>query len=89
MNFRRAFILVIMDVLLLTELTFAIWWSHIDPEAVTSRFLQVFVPSATVTVVGIWWALKRWAPKRAALPGTPDHQSWQPVQLFGSQEFPE
>ena len=88
MDFRRGFILLIMDVLLVAELTFAIWWAHFEPAAISWRFVQVFVPAAALTVLATRLAFKRWAPKvkvsrEEALPtalaaGEPLRRSGQP-----------
>jgi hypothetical protein len=86
MEFRRAVILIVMDVLLLTELTFAIWWAHFEPEAISLRFLQVFLPPFAVTIVGTRLALWRWAPKITVSPEEAGRQPWSPVSLFGALE---
>jgi hypothetical protein len=81
MNFRRLTILAVMDILLLTELTLGIWWSHFEPAAIAWRFGQVFVPCALVTVLVARWALRRWAPEHLPAPG---ERPWRPVGLFGA-----
>ena len=81
MDFRRLAILVVMDILLLTELTLGIWWGHFEPAEITWRFCQVFVPCALATVLVARWALRRWAPERLPTPG---ERPWRPVDLFGA-----
>jgi hypothetical protein len=81
MDFRRLAILAVMDVLLLTELTLGIWWSHFEPAAIAWRFSQVFMPSALSTVMVARWALRRWAPERLPAAG---ERPWRPVGLFGA-----
>jgi hypothetical protein len=86
MDFRRAVILIVMDVLLLTELTFAIWWAHFEPEAITLRFMQVFLPPFVLTIVATRLALWRWAPKVTVSAEEAGCQPWCPVSLFGVLE---
>ena len=81
MDFRRLAILAVMDILLLTELTLGIWWSHFEPAEIAWRFSQVFVPCALVTVLVARWALRRWAPERPPAPG---ERPCRPVGLFGA-----
>jgi len=81
MDFLRLTILAIMDILLLTELTLGIWWSHFAPAEIAWRFSQVFVPAALITVLLARWALRRWAPERPAAPG---ERPCGPVGLFGA-----
>ncbi len=85
MNFRRFFILLIMDVLLVAELTVAIWWAHFEPAEISWRFIQVFVPAAALTVLATRLAFKRWAPKRKVTREEAlANQPWRPVNLFGA-----
>lgn len=84
MSYRRALILAVMDVLLLAELTTAIWWGHLVPEEISWRFLQVFLPLAALTILGTRLAFKRWAPKQAAPAALDKGQTWRPVNLFGA-----
>lgn len=78
MDFRRVAILALMDLLLLVSLTTAIWWAHFDPQEISWRFLQVFMPSALVTVLLARYALRRFAPKREGA-----GRGLGPVGLFG------
>ncbi|MCF8034902.1 MAG: hypothetical protein K9K66_17105 [Desulfarculaceae bacterium] len=84
MDYRRGLILLIMDVLLLAELTVAIWWAHFEPAEISWRFMQVFLPPAVLTVVGTRIALKRWAPKKKVSHEAAANQPWRPVNLFGA-----
>lgn len=84
MDFRRALILLVMDILLLAELTFAIWWGHLVPAEISWRFLQVFAPAAGLTVFATRLAFKRWAPKRADAGSVEQEAPWRPVNLFGA-----
>jgi len=81
MNFWKLAIVAIMDILLLTELTLGIWWSHFEPAEIAWRFSQVFVPGALVTVLLARWALRRWAPE---CPATLGERPCRPVGLFGA-----
>ncbi|MBU1276406.1 MAG: hypothetical protein KJ720_13605 [Proteobacteria bacterium] len=83
MDFRRALILAVMDILLLSELTFAIWYAHFEMEVVAWRFLQVFLPPVILTILGTRWAFKRWAPKVKVTVEESANQPWRPVNLFG------
>ncbi|MCB2227062.1 MAG: hypothetical protein KQH53_10330 [Desulfarculaceae bacterium] len=84
MDFRRGLILLMMDVLLLAELTVAIWYAHFDRAEISWRFLQVFLPTAIPTIIGTRIALKRWAPKQKVSPEEAARQPWRPVNLFGA-----
>ncbi len=78
MDFRRLIIVALMDLLLLTSLTIAIWWAHFDASAVAWRFCQVFLPSALLTVLAARFVLRRFAPKQANA-----GRGLGPVGLFG------
>jgi len=84
MDLRRAAILIVMDILLLSELTFSIWWAHFEPALVTGRFLQAFLPPCALTLLGTYFAFKRWAPKVQVSTEEARCEPWRPVQLFGS-----
>jgi hypothetical protein len=84
MDFRRGLILAIMDILLLSELTFSIWYAHFEMEVVLWRFLQVFLPLVIVTILGTRWAFRRWAPKVKVTADEAARQPWRPVQMFGA-----
>ena len=84
MDFRRGLILLVMDVLLIAELTVAIWWAHFVPEEISWRFMQVFLPLAGLTVIGTKLAFRRWAPKQKAAAGSGEIRPWRPVSLFGA-----
>ena len=84
MDFRRALILLVMDVLIIAELTAAIWWAHFVPEEISWRFIQVFLPAAGVTILVTRFAFKRWAPKVKVSTGSGEAAPWRPVSLFGA-----
>lgn len=84
MNFRRAAILAVMDILLLAELCLAIWWGQREPAEIAWRFMQVFLPAAAATVLGTRWAFRRWAPKVKVSAEQAGRQPWRPVDLFGA-----
>jgi len=79
MDFRRVAIFVVMDGLLLAELTFCIWLAHFDPSTVAWTFLKWFLPLAAATALGARWALKRLPPKD----GQAASHKYRPVGLFG------
>lgn len=84
MNFTRALILAVMDLLLLSEMTFGIWYAHLDMSEVSWRFVQVFCPAALVTVLATRWAMKRWAPKTVVDDPEAARGPYRPVNLFGA-----
>jgi hypothetical protein len=51
MNPRQTMVVILVNVLLLAELTFSIYLGHQDPENMTSIFLRTFVPMVVCTLV--------------------------------------
>jgi hypothetical protein len=51
LDLRQKLVIVVMDLLLLGELTFSIYYSHLDPENMTIIFLKTFLPLAAGTVL--------------------------------------
>ncbi len=51
LDFRQKMVVALMDVLLLGELTFSIYFGHLDPENMTFIFLRTFLPLAAGTVL--------------------------------------
>jgi hypothetical protein len=52
LNGKQKMVVVIMDLLLLAELTYCIYAGHRNPDYMTAFFLRTFVPAAVATVVG-------------------------------------
>jgi hypothetical protein len=59
LNFRQKMVVLAMDVLLITELAFAMYLGHQDPENLTVIFLKTFAPAAAMTVLGSRWLIRR------------------------------
>jgi hypothetical protein len=55
-------VVVIMNLMLLAELTWAMYHGQQDPENLTAVFLRAFVPSAAATVVAARFLLRRLQP---------------------------
>lgn len=51
LNFKQRLVVVVMDVLLLTELTVCIYFAHQYQDDMTGIFLRSFIPAALITVV--------------------------------------
>ena len=51
LNFRQKVVVIIMDVLLLAELTGCIYFGHQYQDDMTGFFLRSFIPLALVTVI--------------------------------------
>ena len=79
MDYKRALILVVADIVVLAELCVAIWWGHLVPEEITWRFVQVFLPVVLITLWLTRLAFKRWAPKSCSSEPSP----YRRVGLFG------
>ncbi|WP_285906039.1 hypothetical protein [Pseudodesulfovibrio pelocollis] len=60
-NAQRA-VVVIMDILLLVELSLCMYWSSANPETMTITFMKTFVPVAAITLLASWYTIKRLAP---------------------------
>jgi hypothetical protein len=51
LNGRQRLVVIIMDVLLLAELTVSMYIGHRDPEYMAAIFMKTFVPMAVATVI--------------------------------------
>ena len=51
LNFRQKIVVVMMDILLLAELTGCIYFGHQHQDDMTGIFLRSFIPLALVTVI--------------------------------------
>lgn len=56
LNLRQKLVVVVMDVLLLMELSVSLYLACQDPENLTEVFLRTYVPCLLVTV----WTARRW-----------------------------
>ncbi|MCK8601622.1 hypothetical protein [Desulfoferrobacter suflitae] len=59
LNFRQRIVVVVMDVLLLLELTGCIYFGHHFQDDMTGFFLRSFIPLALVTVIASRIAIKK------------------------------
>lgn len=59
LNPAQRLVVVVMDVLILAELAFCMYWGSRTPEAMASEFLRLYVPLLLVTVVGARLAMRR------------------------------
>lgn len=55
-------VVVIMNLLLLAELTWAMYLGQQDPGNLTAVFLRIFIPSAAVTLLASRFLLRRLQP---------------------------
>lgn len=59
LNRKQRWVVVGMNLLLLAELTLAMYWGQQDPENLAAVFLRTFIPSAALTLVAARLALRR------------------------------
>lgn len=59
LNARQKAVVVLMDVLLLVELTLTIYFSHKTDDAMTLTFLKIYVPLCLVTIFGCRYLIRR------------------------------
>jgi hypothetical protein len=69
LTIRQRVVVVIMNLMLLAELTWAMYHGQQDPENLTAVFLRTFVPSAAVTVLAARFLLRRLQPAPQAPAG--------------------
>ncbi|MUM77602.1 hypothetical protein GKC30_08155 [Pseudodesulfovibrio sp. F-1] len=60
-NAQRA-VVVVMDILLLVELSLCMYWSSANPETMVTSFMKTFLPIASITLFAAWFTIKRLAP---------------------------
>jgi hypothetical protein len=51
MNFKQRVVLIVMDVLILTELVFSIYLGYRNQENLTVIFLKTYIPTVIVTII--------------------------------------
>lgn len=76
MNWKRLFILVAMDAMLVAELVLAIHFARQDMAEIAYTFMKVFLPLALPTVIAARLALRRWAPEDV-------RDQYRPVGIVG------
>lgn len=59
LNPAQRLVVVVMDVLILAELVFCMYWSSRTPATMASEFLRLYVPLLLTTVVGARLAMRR------------------------------
>lgn len=63
-------VVIVMNVMLLAELTWAIYHGQQDPQNLTAVFLRTFIPAAAITLVVARILLRR---LKAVVPGAADN----------------
>lgn len=58
MNTSKKIVILVMDFLLLAELTFSMYWSAPHGKAMAAVFLRTYLPMALATVVATWLLLR-------------------------------
>ena len=59
LNIRQRIVLITMDVLLLSELTFCVYHGSKYGDAMTAAFLKAYIPMCLVTVVAGRYLIKK------------------------------
>jgi uncharacterized membrane protein YphA (DoxX/SURF4 family) len=59
MNTRQKLLVVALDLLLLAELTFSMYWSARTPDDMAGAFIRLFVPLVLATLVAGRWSIRR------------------------------
>jgi hypothetical protein len=62
---KQKAVVAAMNLLLLSELTWAMYLGQQQPEDLTAVFLRTFIPLALVTLVGARFLLRKFRPSRA------------------------
>ena len=60
MNLKKVALIVVFDVLLLSELTFGVYMGSRSPDTIAWTFIKTFLPLAVVTVIALRLILRRW-----------------------------
>ncbi|MDA8140446.1 MAG: hypothetical protein M0036_17500 [Desulfobacteraceae bacterium] len=69
LNTRQRVVVLIMNLLLLGELTWAMYYCQLDPENLTAVFLRTFVPMAAGTLVAARYLVRKLQNAPARQPG--------------------
>ncbi|MDD4733029.1 MAG: hypothetical protein PHX58_13985 [Desulfovibrio sp.] len=67
-NIRQKLVLLVMDILLLAELTFCLWLAFQNPDNLTITFLKYYLPLFLVTLAGGIFFARRYRDRPAARP---------------------
>lgn len=59
LNFRQKIAVIVMDILLLAELTGCIYFGHQFKDDMTGFFLRTFIPLALITVIASRIAIRK------------------------------
>lgn len=71
MKTPKKILILVMDFLLLAELTFSMYWSAPHGKAMAAVFLRTYIPMASATVVAIWLLLRRFQKSAPSASGEP------------------
>lgn len=71
MNTPQKILILVMDFLLLAELTLSMYWSAPHGKAMAAVFLRTYLPMASATVVATWLLLRRFQKSAASASGEP------------------
>lgn len=61
LNFKQKLTVIVMDVLLLVELTMCIGLGNMYSDDLTMVFLKTYIPSAILTIIGARFLIKKFA----------------------------
>jgi hypothetical protein len=78
LNGKQKMVVVIMDLLLVAELTYCIYAGHHNPDDMTAFFLRTFVPAAVATVVGARILMRRLHSENPQEPARNEHEVSDP-----------
>lgn len=59
MNLKKVGVIIVMDVLLLAELTWSVYLCSLTPESVSWTFMKSFLPMVLITVIGFRLIMKK------------------------------
>jgi hypothetical protein len=66
LNKRQNIVVVVMDILLLAELTVSIYIGHGNPDTMAGIFIRAYVPALLTTVIAGRLLIRRWRTPEAA-----------------------
>ncbi|MGE4296648.1 MAG: hypothetical protein AB7E47_01345 [Desulfovibrionaceae bacterium] len=69
LNISQKLVVVVMDLLLLVELTVAMYMGSLSHDSMTIFFLKTYVPAMLVTLVTCWYLIRKLADPEAAASG--------------------
>lgn len=60
MNLKKVALIVVFDILLLSELTLGVYMGSRSPDTIAWTFMKTFLPPAVLTVIALRLILRRW-----------------------------